>query len=167
MGRPAELAPVPLALAYPERSLMIEAAKGLTGTLGCLAVVFFLAPTPYLGWPIGLVGLLFLMYFLQQASRFYLRLRVDDIGILYDLGYRNKAIRWSELEDLKLHFYPQSKGARQGMLVLILKDGKRRIKLDSSVDHFPTLLARAVEAAREKNLELHPTTVENLQYLGL
>ena len=106
MGRPAELAPVPLSMSYPEKMLVKESLKGLAGAVCCLAILIFLRPTPYLGWPIGIVGLLFLMYMAQQVSRFYLRLRVDDTGLTHELGFMTKAIRWLELEDLKLHYYP-------------------------------------------------------------
>ncbi len=167
LGRPAEVVPVPLALSYPQRILVKEGMKGLIGSAVCVYILYFLRPTPYLGWPIAAAGLLFLMYLSQQVSRHYLQSRVDDTGVIHETFGIRKAIRWSELSDLRLNFYPQSKGASQGMLVLILKDGKSRIKLDSTIDHFPTVLSRAVEAARKRGFEFHPTTAENLTSLGL
>ncbi len=167
LGREAELLPVPLETAYPHRILIKEAIKGLIGVVGSFVIVFVFKPTPYIGWPVAAAGLLFLMYLGQQVSRYFLRLHVDDTGLIQDLPGLRKAIRWSELKDMRLNFYPQSKGASQGMLVLILKDGRSRIKLDSTVDHFPTVLSRAAEAARKSGFALHPTTEENLEQLGL
>ena len=54
-----------------------------------------------------------------------------------------------------------------GTLVLVLHDGTGKLKVDSTLDHFPTLLSRAARAARERNLELRPTTEANLDQLGL
>ena len=167
LGRPAEVVPVPLALSYPQRILAKEGSKGLIGSVACVCILYFLRPTPYLGWPIAAAGVLFLLYLGQQVSRHYLRSRVDDTGFIHETFGIRKAIRWAELSDLRLNFYPQSKGQSQGMLVLILKDGKSRIKLDSTIDHFPTVLSRAAEAARERGIQFHPTTEENLASLGL
>ena len=167
MGRAAEIAPLPLSLAYPKKGLVKEGVKGLFGAAGCFAIVVFGQPTPWVGWPAGIVGLLFGAYFLQQVSRYYLNLRLEENGLIRELlGFR-KTIRWPELARLRLHFYPQAKGSGKGMLVLTLWSGKHRIKLDSTLDHFPALLARAAEAARERGLEHHPTTAENLTHIGL
>jgi len=168
IGRTAELAPVPVAMNYPEGMLIREGIKGLAGTMACFAIVIFLHPTPWLGWPIGFVGVLFLAYLWQQISRHFMQLRVDESGINQELvGGIRKIIRWTELKQLRLHFYPQTKGSGSGTLVLTLWGPKQRIKLDSTLDHFPTLLARAAQAARDRKLELHPTTAENLAHLEL
>lgn len=167
LGRPAEVVSLPVEAAYSASMLVMESAKGLTGALGSAGVIIFLRPTPYLGWPIGIVGVLFFMYFSQQLSRRYLRLHLDDTGLIHDLPGFHKSIRWPELSDLRLNYYPQSKGASQGTLVLILKDGSSRIKIDSSLDHFPTVLSRAAKAARDAGIDLHPTTAENLSSLEL
>lgn len=167
MGRPAELVDLPVDLNYSDTMLVKECAKGLGGAVACAAIIIFLEPTPYLGWPIGIVGLFFFMYFAQQLSRRYLHLRLDETGLIHELPGIRKAIRWSELRDLRLNFYPSAKGASQGTLVLVLKNDALRIKLDSSLDHFPTVLSRAAQAARESGFTLHPTTAENLGSLGL
>lgn len=167
MGRTAEAAPVPLLLAYPQKGLFREGLKGMTGGVACFAIVFFLQPTPWIGVPAAIVGSLFLAYLGQQILRYYLSLRLDDSGLIHEVvGYR-KIIRWPELKRLRLHFYPHTKGAGQGMLVLTLWSGKHRIKLDSTLDHFPTLLGRAAQAARKQEMEFHPTTEENLKKIGL
>lgn len=167
IGRSAEIAPIPLELAYPEGGLLKEGLKGLVGVIACFAIVFILQPTPWLAWPAGIVGLLFLAYLTQQILRRYLNLRLDESGLIHEVVGFRKIIRWPELERLRLHFYPHSKGSGQGMLVLTLWSGRQRIKFDSTLDNFPTLLDRAAEAAREKKLEHHPTTAENLTAIGL
>jgi hypothetical protein len=168
LGRPVEVVPMPVIMAYPGGVLLREGIKGMGGAAVCFVILVFLNPTPWLGWPIGVVGLLFFAYFGQQVSRHFMRLRVDESGLTLELlgGFR-KIIRWSELSQLRLHFYPQAKGSGKGMLVLTLWCGKVRVKLDSSLDHFPTLLARAAQAARQRELELHPTTAENFSQLDL
>ena len=167
LGRPTEVLPVPLQPAYPRAVVIKEGIKAFLGTVAIFAIVIFLKPTPYIGWPLTAVGLLFFSYLYQQLSRYFLRLHVDDTGLIQELAGMRKAIRWTGLTDLRLNFYPQTKGANQGTLVLILKEGKRRIKVDSTLDHFPTVLSKASAAAREREIFLHPTTAENLGHLGL
>ena len=120
MGRPAELVDLPVDLHYSESMLVKECIKGFAGAAASAAIIIFLQPTPYLGWPIGIVGLFFFMYFGQQLSRRYLKLRIDEIGLIHELPGFRKAIRWSELSDLRLNFYPSTKGGSEGTLVLIL-----------------------------------------------
>lgn len=167
MGRPAELVDLPVDLAYSDSMLVKECLKGFAGAAASAAIIIFLEPTPYLGWPIAVIGLFFFMYFGQQLSRRYLSLRLDETGLIHELPGFRKAIRWSELSDLRLNFYPSSKGASKGTLVLILKNSGSQIKLDSSLDHFPTVLSRAAKAARDSGITLNPTTAENFGSLGL
>ena len=72
IGRPAELVDLPVDLTYSQRMLVKECIKGFAGAAASAAIIIFLRPTPYLGWPIGIVGLFFFMYFGQQLSRRYL-----------------------------------------------------------------------------------------------
>jgi hypothetical protein len=82
-------------------------------------------------------------------------------------GQRPRHLRWGELENFRLNYYPNGRKASTGTLVVILQAGDGRVKVDSGLDHFPTLLCRAAQAARERELDLHPTTEANLNQLGL
>ncbi len=167
LQRPVEVRTLPLSLAYPRGGVAREAVKGALGSGGCFALLAFLSPAPVVGVFFGAVGLSFLWYLLHQISRLYLRVRLDDTGLVQQLGGVEKAIRWREIEQLKLGYYPRGKGAGSGTLVLTLKGGGRRIKHDSSLDHFPTLLASAAAAVRASGITLQPTTLENLTLLEL
>ena len=168
IGQPTEVAQLPLTLAYPPKATGWESLKGAAGAAICFGVVGFLNPAPFLGWPIGGLGLLFGAYAIQQFRRRALRYRLDDQGVTELRGDARRAIRWQELAEFQLNFYPQSKKDAVGTLVLILQDGsRRRFKLDSTLEQFPTLLDRAAAAARSRNLTLNPTTEANLAQLDL
>jgi hypothetical protein len=137
------------------------------GLATCLAILVVLRPSPWIGWPVVGVAVLFALYLLQQARRFTLRLRMDETGVLREGGGSGQTVPWQELRKLRLNYYPHGRKAAMGTLVLVLGSGRVRLKVDSTLDHFPTLLARAAAAARERSLELHPTTQNNLEQLGL
>jgi hypothetical protein len=167
LGRPVELAPVPFTGRYPQGVLTWEIIKSAIGLGVCVGLVYFLSPTPFIAWPLLGVGALFGAYLLQQARRVPVRFAVDEQGVTRIRGSQRAPWRWNELEDFRLNYYPNGRKATMGTLVMVLRNGKGRLKVDSSLDQFPALLSRAAQAARERNLTLHPTTQSNLDQLGL
>lgn len=166
-GRPAELKALPVTLGYPRGFLGREAAKGAAGALLLAALLLALKPSPYVAWPLGVVAALFALYGAQQWRRRGLRWMVTEHGAALVSGGRRVDIAWNELERLRLHFHGFGRNAAEGTLTLRLSAGRRRIPADSSLEHFPTLLAQAAQVARERGLELDPTTEANLEQLGL
>lgn len=167
IGRPAEVAPIPVTGRYPQEMLTWEIVKGAIGAAVCAGIVVALTPSPWIGVPLLVIAGLFGAYLLQQVRRLPLRFAVDDTGVTQVNGGRRQPFRWNELRDFRLNYYPNGRKASMGMLVLVLRNGQGKLKVDSSLDHFPTLLSRAAQAARERDLELHPTTQANLAQLDL
>ena len=167
LGRPVEVAAVPFTARYPERALKWEMAKGGIGVAACVGVVFVLQPATWLAVPLLVIAALFGTYVTQQLGRLPLRFAVDDVGVTRIKGGQRTPFRWNELEEFRLNYYPNGRKAAMGMLVVVLRNGRGRLKVDSTLDQFPALLARAAEAARERRLELHPTTQANLAQLEL
>ena len=168
IGRPATIAEGPVTMMYMRDHLRWESIKGFIGVAFCFGVIFYFKPVPWFTYTLGAFGLFFLIYFLQQLQSYLLVYRVDEAGITEMMGGRKKMVRWGELERFRLHFFsPKRSRFDQGVLNLTLKSGRHRIKVDSTLDHFPTLLARAAGAAREKGVYLDPTTLSNLEQLGL
>ncbi len=167
LGRSIELAPLPVTGRYPQDVLKWEIGKGTAGIVLCVGLVIALRPTPWIGVPLLAIAGLFGAYLTQQLLRLPLRFALDDSGVTQVKGSQRTAFRWTELQDFRLNYYPNGRKATMGMLVLVLHNGSARLKVDSTLDHFPTLLSRAAQAARERELELHPTTVANLAQLEL
>lgn len=167
IGRPVEVAPLPVTGRYPQDVVTWEIVKGAAGIAVCLGIVVFLQPVTWIAWPLVIIAAMFVAYLVQQAGRMPLRFMMDDAGVTRVAGGRREPFRWNELKELRLNYYPHGRKAAMGMLVLVLRNGQRKLKVDSSLDHFPTLLSHAAQAARERELELHPTTRANLSQLGL
>jgi hypothetical protein len=120
---------------------------------------------------VAAVGALFLLYLVQQGWRRAMRVELTSQGLarMAPVGTGERAHRWvwRDLEELRLHFYPHRRRSLEGTLVLILRAGGARLRLDSSLEHFPTLLLHAASAARERGLKPDATTKANLAQLGL
>ena len=167
LGRPVEVAPLPVTGRYPEGVLKWEIGKAAAGIVLCLGLVVALRPSPWIAVPLLIVTGLFCTYLAQQVRRLPLRFALDEHGVTRIHGGQHGSFRWNELQDFRLNYYPNGRKATMGTLVIVLRNGKTRLKIDSTLDHFPTLLAHAAQAARDRRLELHPTTVANLDQLGL
>jgi hypothetical protein len=167
LGRPVEVEPMPLTGRYPQKVLTTEVVKGAVGVAVCVGMVLALQPTAWIAVPLLAVGAMFGAYLTQQVRRMPLRFAIDDVGVTRIHGPQRTPFRWNELEDVRLNYYANGRKAAMGTLVLVLRNGSGRLKVDSGLDHFPTLLSRAAQAARDRQITLHPTTTANLDRLGL
>ncbi|MBI4083579.1 MAG: hypothetical protein HY423_13320 [Candidatus Lambdaproteobacteria bacterium] len=168
IGRPATIANMPVTMRYLRSHIQWEAAKGFAGAACCFGVLIWFQPHAWFGWTVGGLGAFFLYYFLVQVRNAFVRYRLDDTGLTEEFGGRKRVLRWGELRKLRLHFFsPKRSKLDQGTLHLTLWGNGSRFKLDSTLDHFPTLLRRSAQAARSRELYLDPTTLSNLEQLGL
>jgi hypothetical protein len=167
IGRSAEIKALPVTVTYAPATLRWEAGKGIAGAAVGVGILLGLDPAAWIAVPLALVCVLLGLYALQQARRFGVRYEVTPKAATRIQGQRRETIAWRELDGFRLHFYGFGKQERTGTLEVLLTGGGRRIKADSALDHFPTLLAHAAQAARTRGLTLDPTTQSNLEHLGL
>jgi len=167
IGRSVEIKALPVTGAYDRSSLRWETIKGLGGAAATLAILVGLQPVVWFAVPLALLCLLLGLHGAQQALRFGVHYEVTAKGAARIQGRRRQEIAWKDLDGLRLHFYGFGRQARTGTLEVRLSASGRRFKADSALDHFPTLLAHAAQAARKRNVPLDPTTLANLEQLGL
>jgi hypothetical protein len=92
-------------------------------------------------------------------------------------GPRPVRIPWAELDDLKLAYFATSPRVTRGSLYPVRRDGSgwmqlalraggSRLRLDSRIEDFTAIVARAARAARQRRLQLNATTAANLAAIG-
>ena len=151
---------------YPQRAL--RAAYGLAGT--GIAIGFgpllFGQPATIVSWLLGLMGLLFLVYFARTVVRQLTRIEIDATGI----GARGPLgvdIRWDDVRAVRLNYYSTRQDRSGGWMELLVKGPRRSIRIESTLEGFVELVGAAVREARQRVLEFDAGTLANLGTLGI
>lgn len=145
-----------------------RAAAGFALTFGPLVL---LDPAPVLIWIFAALALLFAWFGLRTLVRQMSRVEMGPHRIAL-IGPRPKEILWERLREVRLSYFAPRRARRSrdlapadgpgGWLQLSLIDeGGRRLDLDSTLDGFPEVLARAHGIVRARDLPLDPATQAN------
>ena len=153
-------------LRYPARAIILDyfyTALGLAFTLVPLALV---TPLPAVTGVLAGFAILFFIFGLRTAIRHNTFVEVSDSGVTLRSLWGFK-VTWSELRELKLSYFSTRRDRHGGWMQLRLRGQKRTIRVDSTLDGFEKLVARAAREARARELELGLETVQNLMALGV
>jgi len=149
---------------YPTNALLADYGRGVVGA-GISGLFWALSPVAIFSIVLfgGLTGL-FLLFVLRTAMRQRLRVESSDMGI----GAVGSApIAWRDLDDLRLRYYAPRRNKGKGWMTLNLRGGGAKLAIDSTLEGFDDIAARAARAARDRGLALNDTTLANLAALGL
>lgn len=149
---------------YAPRAIITDYARAGIGMALCLvplaAVEAGASGTAVLA---GLASL-FAVYFIRTLQRHRMHIELSDEGVARN---REIALRWKELEGLKLGFFPTKRDRSDGWMQLRLTGGGKRLRVDSQLMGFDDLVARAASAARANGVTLSAATESNLAALGI
>ncbi|MGQ9366334.1 hypothetical protein [Azospirillum sp. ST 5-10] len=154
------------ALRYPAGSLYGDYARAGAGLAMTALPLALLEVSRWLAVPLGAAALLFALFAARTAQRQLTRVSVDGAGVRAD-GPLGGAVRWDALARLRLRFYATRRDRSQGWMQLTLAGGGGRVRVESSLDGFGALAARAAAAARRNGVALDAATVDNLLALGI
>lgn len=149
---------------YPANALLADYGRGVVGA-GISGAFWALSPVAIYSMVLfGGLTSLFLLFVLRTAMRQRLRVESSDVGI----GAVGSApIAWRELDHMRLRYYAPRRSKGKGWMTLNLRGGGRRLAIDSTLEGFDDIAARAAGAARQRGLALNDTTLANLAALGL
>ena len=97
-------------------------------------------------------------------QRTVIELAADGISAL---GPMTTRIPWRLLADVRLSYYTTSRDGNGGWFQLTIKGTGRTMRLESTLDGFPSVVERAIGEARARGVVLSDTTVSNLKPMGL
>ncbi len=152
---------------YPTRVLMADYGRGAVGAVISGA---FWAMSPVAIYSMVLFGgltALFLLFVLRTVMRQRLSILSDEAGV----GVVGRAtLPWRALDDMRLRYYAprrtRSNKGNPGWMTLKLRAGGHKLTIDSTLDGFDDIAARAGQAARANGLDLSEVTLSNLAALG-
>lgn len=156
---------------YPSSALRADyarAAAGLALTGGPLILV---ASHPIALWALGCMAGLFALFGVRTAARQTARFEVTEDAIIRTgistFAFAAAKLRWSRLTKVRLRYYSTRRGKGHGWMQLILTTSDETLRIESFLDGFESVAARAADAARERRLQLDPTTISNFAALGI
>ncbi len=155
-----------VALAYPARSLWPDYLRAAIGLAIALLPMPWVPPGSFSNWLLGLLALLFGGFAVMTWVKHRSTVQMSSIGIRV-LGPAGRTVSWATLDKLALRFYSTRKERGHGWMQLKLVSGGTTITIDSNLDRFNLVAARAARAAAENALTLDPTTLANLEALGV
>lgn len=112
-----------------------------------------------------LAAVLFAVFTARIVQRLFTRYETGDQGIVAH-GPLGGAVTWDELSALNLKFYSTRRDRKDGWMLLVLGDGKRTLKLESTLTGFDEIVDQAAEVAKTKRLPLTEATTSNLLAMG-
>ena len=151
---------------YPRSALRADYVRAGCG-LALTALPLLLLPMHWvLAILFGGAALLFATFLLSTVQRQLTVVNVDEGGIVSH-GPAGVAIAWPELRRMRLNYYSTRRDKQNGWMTLVLKGRGRKLAVESSLSAFESVVESAHRAAEANDLELSPTTLENLMVLGV
>ena len=160
-------------LRYPLSALVWDYARGIAGVVICVVILVTNEWHNQLLWLFVGLTILFAIYTMTTLAKNLAWFRVSEEGIECG-GLRRQSLRWGELSELALRYYPTSRSRKKGWMTLTLKaNGSPRrgretsMKIDSNLPGFSEIATRAAWAAKENKLMVDRVTADNLAALGV
>jgi hypothetical protein len=158
-------------LRYPFSALVWDYVRGVAGVVICFVILVTNEWHNQLVWLFVGLTVLFAIYTMTTIAKNVARFRVSEEGIECG-GFRRQAIRWGDLSELALRYYPTSRSRKKGWMTLTLKAKRRSggpasVKIESNLPGFTEIATRAAWAAKENKLMVDRVTAENLAALGV
>lgn len=160
-------------LRYPLSALAWDYARGIAGIVVCIVILVTNEWHNQLVWLFVGLTVLFAIYTMTTLAKNLVRFRVSEEGIECG-GFRKRRIRWGDLSDLALRYYPTSRSRKKGWMTLTLKakasaqsQGETKLQVESTLPGFSEIATRAAFAAKENKLIMDRVTADNLTAMGV
>ena len=144
-------------------SAYARSAYGLVFTLGPLCL---LQPAPWIAAVLAVGASVFLVYALRSLTRHVTRVWLDETGIR-TRGPFATVVRWDELHSLRLTYYALRRDHAGGWMSLAIRGSRSSIWIESSLEEFAGIAARAAREALRRHCVLDERTRFNLAAMGV
>lgn len=156
---------------YERRALYGDFARAGIGLAICLGAVAVAGFGGFTGWLFGVCAAIFLLFGLRTLLRSVTNYELTDTGLtrfyVTGFGRSERVLAWQELKRLRLRFFPAKRDRSQGWMEMSLAGKGARMRLDSTLGDFDSIVRAAVGAATRRRLALSESTLSNLAALGI
>lgn len=154
-------------LRYPGRTLWADYARAAAGALLCGVPLTLVEVNRWIALALGAGCLLFLLFLARTFLRHRTRYVLGPDALCAD-GPLGSRVDWAQLDRLKLSYYSTKRDRSDGWMQLSAHStGMRTVRIDSSIDGFYDIVARAAQAAEVREVDLSRATRANLRSMGI
>lgn len=153
---------------YPIHGILLDYLRAAVGLAVGLGLLLSAPGSPVMIALSGAVMALFLLFAIRTLQRQAMEVTVSDEEIA-TTGLRSARLPWDQLRRLKLRYYGgrRSRDKGKGFMELTLVGGSAKLRFESSLPAFEEIARRSLTAARASGASLDPTTLGNLEALGI
>ena len=121
--------------------------------------------TAWLAAVFALLAVLFAVFGLRTALRHVSPVEVTEEAIAAG-GPFPARIAWRDLREVSLGYYATRRDGKNGWMQLELAGGGKKLRLDSRIEGFDDIVAKAARVAETSGIPLGMTTAANFAALG-
>ncbi len=151
---------------YSTAALSGDLIRAGIGFLLCVSPIVLASLEIWLMALLAAPATLFAIFGARTWLRRRIRVAVDETGISAT-GLTSAGIPWRDLRRFKLSYFSTRRDRSNGWMQLNLRGPSARLSIDSNLDGFDDVCARAFRAAADNDVELSSATLRNLAELGL
>jgi hypothetical protein len=152
---------------WPRAAIIADYWRSGPAFAACLIATLFMPPISIAFVLFAAIAVVFGLYLCQTVLRARTALRLKPEGLAISGYFGDRLIRWDALDQFALRYYTLRRDKEAGWMDLKLGDGVAKITLDDRVDGFRSILERAWEAARSRDIGISSSTYANLTAAGL
>lgn len=149
---------------YRGRALAADYARAAFGLVTTGGVAAFANALPFWTYVFGGLALMFLAYGVRTAMRQLTVVECTEAGLAAG-GARPISIDWRDVRNVRLRYFSTRRDRSGGWLQLTVEGPSGAIRLDSTLEDFPAVAHRALQAAAAKDLSLSADTAANARAL--
>jgi hypothetical protein len=151
---------------YPRAAILGGSARATIGLAVTAFPLFMGRPNVAVAWLLAGAAVLFGIYGVRTVLRGIARIRVDDRGVAA-LGPLGVSVPWREMRGVTLSYYSTNRERANGWMQLNVRGHRRTLRIESTLEGFTGVVGRVVAEAERREIELSPTTRDNLLPLGI
>ena len=151
---------------YPTSSLAADYCRAGVGLTISAGPLIFLNPISAVTYVLIPLTILFGLFACRTMLRQMTRYEVSDTGIRAPRPLKFE-VYWTDLENVELRYYSTRLDRGRGWMQLGIKYNNRVVHLDSTLQGFSDIVARAAKEAAQRNIALSEPTLDNMRALGI
>jgi hypothetical protein len=154
-------------LRYPQQTLMADYLRAAAGVVLCGAPLLLLEMNRWLAALLLLGFGLFALFLIRTGLRHQTRFVFSPDSLRAE-GPAGTVVEWDRLDRMKLSYFSTKRDRSDGWMQLgVGSTGGRMVKVDSSLEGFHDIVARAADAAGATGVALSDATRANLRSMGI